>query len=93
MCLCIPTHDQSQTKRLRLNKPFHVELRLLTFGKARDDGLKITILAGLEALAVLTKRVDHTWIEAGFAPHQKKAAMAVNVAQRGQSKIAPVSQE
>src|SRR5207247_4869752 len=89
----IPTHDQSQTKRLTLDEPFHVELSALPFGKLRDDGLKIAILTGGEPLAVFTIGIDDTGIEMGCAPHDKEAILAVDVAQIGQVEVAPVSQE
>ena len=89
----IPPHEQSYTKRLALDEPFHVELGTLAFGKFRDDGLKIAILTGFEPLAVFPIGVDHPGIQARFAPHNKEAAMAIDVSQIGQVKVAPVSQE
>jgi len=65
----------------------------LAFGKFRDDGLKIAILTGFEPLAVFPIGVDHPGIQARFAPHNKEAAMAIDVSQIGQVKVAPVSQE
>jgi hypothetical protein len=60
--LWIPTHDQSQTKGLPLDAPFHCELSALLFGKLRGDGLKIAILARLDALPVFTISLDDTGI-------------------------------
>jgi len=59
----------------------------------RDDGLKIAVLTGFEPLAVFPIGVDHPGVQARCAPHNKEAAMAIDVSQRGQGKGAPVSQE
>jgi len=55
--------------------------------------LKIAILTGGDPLAVFTIGIDDTGIEMGFAPHDKEAALAVDVSQIGQVEVAPVSQE
>jgi hypothetical protein len=91
--LGIPTHDQSHTKWLALDEPFDVELGTLSFGKFRDDGLKIAVLTGFEPLAVFPIGVDHPGIQARFAPHNKEAAMAIDVSQIGQVEVASVRQE
>src|SRR5436853_244602 len=91
--LWIPTHNQSPTKGLTLDEPFYVQLSALLFGKLRGDGLKIAILARLDALPVFTIRIDDTGIQMGFASDNKEAPMAVDVAQIGQVEIAPVGQE
>jgi hypothetical protein len=41
------------------------------FGKLRDDGLKITLLAGFDPLAVFTRGLENVGIEIGFAPYNK----------------------
>ena len=75
---------------LALDEPFHVELGTLSFGKFRDDGLKIAVLTGFEPLAIFPIGVEHPGIQARFAPHKKAAAMAIDVAQIGQVQVAPI---
>ena len=74
-------------------EPFHLKIGALSFGKCRDDGLHIALLARLEALPVFTISSDDTGIQIGFASDNKEAPMAVDVAQIGQVEIAPVGQE
>jgi len=76
-----------------LDEPFHLQLGALSFGKFGQNGLQIAILARLNALAIFTKGVEHTGIETGFAPHEKEAALAVNLAQISQIEITAVRQE
>jgi hypothetical protein len=91
--LWIPTDNQTHPKRFPIDEPFHFQFGALLFGKFRDDSLKITVLTGFEALAVLPIGVDHPGIQARFASHDKEAAMAVDVSQVGQIEIPPVRQQ
>ena len=93
LCLLIPARDQSQTKRLRINEPLHVQLAALFLGQCGDEGVAIAILTRLHALAIFTKGVDDAGIQAGFATHEKEPAMAIHVSERGQIEVSTVSQE
>src|SRR5687768_17035953 len=55
--------------------------------------LKIALLTGFDSLPVFAIGVDHPGIQTGFASHDEKAAMAIDVSQVGQIQIAPVRQQ
>src|SRR5258706_7572774 len=93
VCLLIPACDQSQTKRLMVNQPLHVQLAALFLGQFGDDGLEIAILARLHALAIFTHSLDDAGIQARFATHEKESAMAGYVSEIGQIEKPPVGQE
>jgi hypothetical protein len=76
-----------------LNEPLHVQLATLFLGQCGDDGLAIAILTRLHALAIFTKGVDDTGIQAGFATHEKEPAMAIHVSEIGQIEVPTVRQE
>ena len=59
----MPTHNQSQTKRMMIYEPFHLKIGALSFGKCRDDGLHIALLARLGALALGKSKVMTALIE------------------------------
>jgi hypothetical protein len=79
----MPPHKPSHPQRLTLEAPFYGKLSALLLGKLRGDGLKIALLARLDALPVFTIRFDAPGMKMGFTPDNKEALMAVNVAQRG----------
>jgi hypothetical protein len=92
LCLRIPPYNQSQTKGLTIDEPFHFKFGALLLGKLRDDGWQIAILAGCEPLAICTMGLEDTGLEMGFAPDNKAAAMVVNVSPRGEIELTPVGQ-
>ena len=55
--------------------------------------MKITLLARAQSLAIFTRGVEDTGMQALFRAHHKEATMAVHVSQIGQIEIPPVGQE
>src|SRR5207244_5828994 len=68
----IPTHDHAQTHRLMIHQPLHDACDALSLRSCQEDGLKITLLARAQSLAIFTRGVEDTGMQALFARTTKK---------------------
>src|SRR6266705_347782 len=93
LCLFIPARDQSQTKRLMINQPLHVQLAALFLGQFGEDGLEIAILTRLHTLAIFTNGINDAGIQAFFTTYEKEPTLTIHVSEIGQIEVPSISQE